>query len=48
MKENKYFKSCSSSKTLTNVYNPRMVVEGSKIGPEARELLLNVLLNTCI
>ena len=25
-----------------------MVVEGSKIGPEARELLLNVLLNTCI
>ena len=30
------------------LYNPRKVVEGSIIGPEGREVLLNILLNSCI
>ena len=30
------------------LYNPRKVVEGSIIGLEGREVLLNILLNSCI
>ena len=29
-------------------YNSRKVVEGSIIDPEGREILLNILLNSCI